>query len=378
MSEIGQLESIEQVPPERWDALVDGSGFYQSHGWLRGQQRPEIATAGYLTVEESDPGTGQQRLTAAAPYYRYPAGRAPQLPAVAEGLRVLRVGTRTGYHNDFLLDPDPVTARAALADLIAALAEQAAADGCDALLFDHLTTGSLQQLAGLHPVRAQLRTAEAVIHNPGGTFASYRELLGRNARKRDYEIRRFAASGLRLATAPLSTCIDELAPLLAQTADRYDAALAEAEIRAYLTAQAAALDERSTVFRCLTEDGTAIGGSVLFTWRDTLYARVAGFDYARTRGAFEYFNAVCYGPVHHMERTGATALHLGPSALEAKVRRGAALHPLWAALVPLPLVRASGLHRDEAADRALADELRQTAGGGMDDKEWHLDAVAPQ
>ncbi len=51
------------------------------------------------------------------------------------------------------------------------------------------------------------------MHNDGGTFESYRELLGRNVRKREYEIRRFADSGLRVETAPLSACVDEFAPL---------------------------------------------------------------------------------------------------------------------------------------------------------------------
>ncbi|MFG3038964.1 GNAT family N-acetyltransferase [Streptomyces sp. NPDC048330] len=372
MADVTHLDSIADIGRDVWDGLVPGSCFYQSHAWLRGQERPDFATAGYVTVE--DGGT----LVAATPYYDFPDRNAPALPAVAEGHRVLRVGTRTGYHNEFLLCPDPESARGALADLVAGTGEKAAELGCDALLFDCLTTDSLRLLAGIHPVRAQLRAAEAVLRNEGGTFESYRDKLGRVVVKRDYEMRRFERSGLRLETAPLSACVDEFAPLVGQTMDRYNASLDPAEIHAFLSIQARCLDELSTVFRCVDEEGTLVGANLCFAWRDTFYARVAGFDYTRTRKAFEYFNAVYYEPLRHMERTGMTSLHLGLSALEAKVRRGASLYPVWAAVVPLPLAAAPGLRRDEAADRKLADTLLAEGGGGADAADWDFASLGPE
>ncbi|MFE2568253.1 hypothetical protein [Streptomyces mirabilis] len=45
------FETIDDIGREAWDALAPGSCFYQSHAWLRGQERPEFATPGYLTVE---------------------------------------------------------------------------------------------------------------------------------------------------------------------------------------------------------------------------------------------------------------------------------------------------------------------------------------
>ncbi|MDF3293264.1 GNAT family N-acetyltransferase [Streptomyces silvisoli] len=372
MPDVKHRESISDIDSHAWDALVPGSCFYQSHAWLRGQERPDFATAGYLTVEADG------ELLAATPYYDFPARNAPPLPDVAKDHTVLRIGTRTGYHNEFLLSKDPGTAREAFGSLVAGAAEKAAALGCDALLFDFLTTDSLRLLASRCEVRAQLRIAEAVVHNDGGTFASYRRLLGRSVRKSCvYEIRRFANSGLRLETAPLSECVDELARLVGQTMDRHNASLDPAEIHAYLTVQARCLDELSTVFRCLDEGGTPVGGNLCFAWRDTFYARVAGFDYARTRSAFEYFNAMYYEPLHHMERSGMTTLHLGTSTLRAKVLRGASLHPLWAAVVPLPLTTGAGLRRDAVADQAFADTVRAEAGGGMYDQEWDLTTVTP-
>ncbi len=104
-------------------------------------------------------------LLAATPSYDFPAENAPPLPPVAADHKVLRVGTRTGYHNEFLLAGAESEQRSALTELVEGLADHAAGLGRDALLFDFLTTDSLRLLAGLFPVRAQLRSAEAVVHN---------------------------------------------------------------------------------------------------------------------------------------------------------------------------------------------------------------------
>lgn len=363
MTETRHLASIGDIERGTWDSLVPASCFYQSHGWLGGQERPDFATATYTVVSSGS------RLLAATPSYDFPAENAPPLPPVAADREVLRVGTRTGYHNEFLLAGTEAEQRDALAELVEGLADHAARLGRDALLFDFLTTDSLRLLAGLFPVRAQLRSAEAVVHNEEGTFESYRRLLGRNVRKRDYEVRKFEQAGLRLETAPLSECVDELAPLIGQTMDRYDASLDLAEIRTFLTVQAEHLDGLSTVFRVVDEDGGLVGGHVSFAWREMLYARVAGFDYTRTRDAYEYFNAVYYGPLRHMEQHGLGALHLGLSAVEAKVRRGARLHPVWAAVLPLPLVRGAAISDPRRRRRPGPGRLGAGRGGRRDGRE---------
>lgn len=369
MSDIRCPGGIEEIDRAAWDSLVPTTGFYQSYDWLRGQQRAAIASPVYVCVENDGV------LVAATPAYEFPPIAAPQLPGVAEDRNALRIGTRTGYHNEFLVKSDHPGDH--LGELVEATAAVAAERGYDALLFDFLTTDSLRRIAALFPVKAQLRSAEAVVHNTGGTFESYRKLLGQNVRKRDYEVRRFASAGLRIEKTPLSECVDEFAPLIAQTMDRYSSPLALDEIRAFLGEQARHLDRSSVVFRCLDETDRLIGGNVCFSWRDALYARVAGFDYTRTRNAFEYFNAVYYDPMRYMEAEGLTSLHLGLSAFEAKVRRGASLHPLWSCVVDLPLTRGAALRRDLLADAALAEGLRKEAGGGMDAAEWDLRSLAP-
>ncbi|WP_326770621.1 GNAT family N-acetyltransferase (plasmid) [Streptomyces sp. NBC_01591] len=372
MSDARVVHRIEDIAPQAWDALVSDTGFYESHGWLRGQQRPEFAAPAYLCLERDG------ALVAAVPTYEFPPENAPPLPAVAAGRKVLRVGTRTGYHNEFLVDESAGTAedrRQLVAELLEFTAEYAAGRGYDTLLFDCLTTDSLRTVTGLFPARAQLRTAEAVVHNEGGTFASYRKMLGRNVLNRDKEMRRFEKAGLRLETGPLSQSVDELAPLIGQTMDRYGAGLDLGEIRTFLSEQARALDADSVVFRCVDESGRLLGGNVSFVWRDSLYFRVAGFDYDRTGKANEYFNAVFYGPVKYMEQEGLKTLHVGLASLEAKVRRGASLHPIWSCAVDLPLTRGVKVDRDLRADLALMDSVREEAGAGMDAGEWDMEAA---
>ncbi|MGW1504900.1 hypothetical protein ACWCQW_41585 [Streptomyces mirabilis] len=65
------FETIDDIGREARDALAPGSCFYQSHAWLRGQERPEFATPGHLTVEAD----GQ--LLAGTPYYDFPPENAP-------------------------------------------------------------------------------------------------------------------------------------------------------------------------------------------------------------------------------------------------------------------------------------------------------------
>ncbi|MFD4668830.1 GNAT family N-acetyltransferase [Lentzea sp. NPDC058450] len=363
--------SLDEVNARAWDSLVRPLGFYASHDWLRSQERSAAATVTYVLVEQDGD------LVAAAPVYEFAAFAEPAAPASAGTARLLRAGPRTGYHNQLLVRAeDERAAGEQAAALVRALADLAAERGRDAILFDHLTTADLALLDGGVEARAALRGAEGAIHNDGGTFESYVRLLGRNARKKEYEWRRFADAGFRVDVVRLSECVDEVVPLIASTGNRYDAGLPEEEIRRYLSEQARCADDASAVFRCFDADGRLVGCSVCFRWQDTLYARVAGFDYTGLRDAFEYFNTVYYEPLRYMEIHGLRTLHLGVASLEAKVRRGAAAHPQWACVIPVPLTPGVLRAHDATADRALADSIAQGAASGMHDHEWSADAFS--
>ncbi len=115
MPDVRHFETIDDIDREAWDALAPGSRFYQSHAWLRGQERPSSpprVTSPSRPTADSSPG----RRSAT------PSESAPPLPDVSEGHTVLRLGTRTGYHNEFLLPKDPGTAEEALDALVAGAA----------------------------------------------------------------------------------------------------------------------------------------------------------------------------------------------------------------------------------------------------------------
>jgi hypothetical protein len=87
------------------------------------------------------------------------------------------------------------------------------------------------------------------------------------------------------------------------------------------------------LFRCRA-GGTdrLVGLALAYRWRDTLYLRSVGFDYAALRDAYEYFNLVYYEPIRWAAGNGVRKMHFGVEAYDAKVRRGAVLQPLWAVL----------------------------------------------
>lgn len=356
MIRASQVSDLGMIDAEEWDALVGPLGFYGSYDWLRSQQRSVAATATYVLLEQDG------RLIAAALVYDFAPGWEPTAPEAAGSARVLRAGPRTGYHNQLLVcGEDMDTRRARAAALIEALGELATRRGREALLFDHLTAADLGLLQGGFGARVQLRGAEGLIRIEGGTLDSYIRSFGHHARHRRAEQRRFAQAGFRVEVARLSECIDEAIPLIASTGSRYDADLPEDAIRDYLSEQARYVNDVSVVFRCLDPDGYLVGCAVYFVWRGTLYGRVAGFSYPQLRDAFEYFNTVFYEPVRYMERHNLDTLHVGTGSLDAKVRRGARLHSLWACVIPLPVRPCPMRPHDDATGRALAE----SAGNAM-------------
>jgi hypothetical protein len=62
--------------------------------------------------------------------------------------------------------------------------------------------------------------------------------------------------------------------------------------------------------------------------------RCVGFDYDRCGDRGEYFNVLFYAPIAHAAAAGLAALDLGVEALDAKLLRGCAAHPIWTVLAP--------------------------------------------
>jgi uncharacterized protein len=317
-----RLASIDEVGVAEWDALAGDDGFHVSHAWLRlvESQVPAeyvVATAG-------------GRVVAALPLYRvahepnawYDPRRLAALVGADEP--VVLAGSRAGYRS---------TPLAVGPSELAATLDEAQASIEGPLVFPFLTSRALAALAAVAPVTAVLDTVEAELEDCGDGFESYLARLRRDRRNKVRRERRaFRESGLRTAVRGLDECRSELAPLLANVQRRYDQPADAAALAALLEAESAHLADRSAVFTGEDAEGL-VAAFLTYRWGSGLFGRLAGFDYDRLPGAFEYFNVSVYEPVAYLAEHGLRSLHLGIGSWQAKAFRGATIRPLWTALV---------------------------------------------
>jgi uncharacterized protein len=317
-----RLASVDEVDAAEWDALAGDEGFYVSHAWLRfveSQVPVEYAVA-----------TSGGRVVAALPLYRvaheanawYDPRRLAALVGADEP--VVLAGSRAGYRSTLL---------AAGPDELAAMLEQALTPVAEALVFPFLTSRALAALAAVAPVTAALDTVEAGLTDCGDGFDDYVARLRRDRRNKVRRERRaFRESDLRVGVRRLDECRRELAPLLANVQHRYDQPADAAVLAGLLEAESAALAGRSAVFTG-EDDGGIVAAFLAYRFGSGLFGRLAGFDYDRLPGVFEYFNLAVYEPVAYLEEHRLRKLHLGVGSWQAKAFRGATIRPLWTALV---------------------------------------------
>lgn len=323
------VTSSRMPPAEHWNALSGTDSFYLSHDWLRFAARGTDAR--YLTVSAGGDLLGALPLYPTADesnvYYRLDhvlGGRFAGSHTLA--------ASRRGYVNDLLLHPalDEQRAGAVLDAVVAAVRAENAA-----LLY--LTTSAAAALmradSGLRPL---LISADTSISVPDGGFAAYVTGLGsRRAYTVRKELRIFQEAGYETAVVSLGDVWHEAGPLVANVQQRYGHDESAEECRQSLQAQAEALGRYSVVFTA-RRGGTLVAMSLGYVWRDTLHARLVGFDYDALRGAREYFTLLCYEPMRWAAANGLRHLHLGRESYPAKLLRGAQARPLWA-VAPMPV-----------------------------------------
>jgi predicted N-acyltransferase len=351
--------SLASVDAERWDELAGDSGFYLSYDWLR--------------FVEGDPGTSVEYLlgrrghvvVGALPLYdvreeansRYQPQRFTDL--FRQRGRLLVAGARTAYRSTLLVDWTlPPDIRQTIVELLLRRALERAQDcGFHGVVMPFLTTEALIPLIRGRRVVATLDAVEAQIEDYGGSFAQYTERLSPSRRHRVRRERRiFTESGWSTTTQQLGDCAPTLARLLLNVNRKYGHSASLQVLREFLERQAEFVGWRSVVFSCEDKHGIA-GAALYYSFRNTMYGRLVGFDYGRLRNAFEYFNLAYYEPIVALAPQGPCALHLGIGSWEAKARRGATIRPLWTAFVPLDTDTTGGgleLLRPEAVEEWLA------------------------
>jgi predicted N-acyltransferase len=327
--------TLDRVDPAAWDALAGGN-VYLSHAWLRGFA--DAAAEEALAVVEDEGG----RLVGGVPLSVLPGpNENPRYDAFelcgappddrSRWLPQLVAGGRSGYAGALLRSD---TQAAAL--LVAAIAAHAA--DCGSACAPYLTRDDAELVAaGLGRANAVVfGGARARLEVEWPDFDGYVASLPASRRsivRRD--LRAFEKGGLSIRTEGLAGRVGELAPLLSNVRRRHGVwGESVAACERYLGACAApGLVERSVVFLC-EEGGRTIAFALAYHFGDTLTMRCVGFDYDRCGDRGEYFNVLFYAPIAHAAAAGLAALDLGVEALDAKLLRGCAAHPIWTVLAP--------------------------------------------
>jgi uncharacterized protein len=373
MTELVQVTDRLAGVPGDWDGLVGDDGFYLCRDWLRFVESEPGTRARYLFSAESGALRGALPLYRGedAPNVRYQPAHFHEFLGV-DGTFLL-AGSSRGYRSTLLLPPtDRVGALSrsgVLGELLAAAAAIAKEDGYAGVILPFLPTRALLEVARTVPVRAAYDVAEAELSGVGGGIDTYLQNAdGKIRTKVRGDRARFAAAGWHIRTCTLDECWRDAAGLLANLEHKHghtsrDLGMLEQSV----ARQARVLGPRSVVFICEDEAGIA-GISWGYRWRSTLFTRAAGFDYSRLRDGREYFNVGIYAPIEYSQQAGIERLHLGIGSWEAKAYRGAAMAPLWSAVILSGAEPRLELVGSKRARQALADF--RGSGVAVDAAQW--------
>lgn len=366
---IGRVSSLHDLPSGEWEELTRGLGLFLSRPYLLAIEEATATRPMYLLARDAGgqlvgglpcylwDGSPDPGMDTYEPYRMGARWRLSRRAREALWRPTLVVGSRSGYQTPLAicgghhLDRGRVVAR--LAREVALLAEGLGAQSVGWMWLR--PTAASQLLPNLR------RSEDLVLAGPScsipirwSSFDGYlRHLSSQRRRSARREAALFSASGMTIERAHLSECLEEVAPLGASLQLRYGHQVSAAELAKELSAQARHLDQESVVLLC-RRDGRLVAFTLLYRWDDTLYARLAGFDYEQVAGSAAYFNLAFYEPVQLAIETGATSLHLGMASWKPKAFRGAVFEPQWIVVWPPP--RISGAWRRAAKREAAQGE----------------------
>ncbi|HUY57183.1 MAG TPA: GNAT family N-acetyltransferase [Candidatus Micrarchaeaceae archaeon] len=347
-------DSLAQVGRAEWDAVSAQCSLFLSYPFLASVEESSPTPCSYLLLRDPD-GV----LVAGLPIYRWNGSRDPGLdhyePFQAGArwilgprarpepwLPTLLAGTRAGYATEFAVRAREGNQRAEIiAQLLRSAARLAEVSGAASLGVMWLTSAAAREALGciLRPEYLVLAAPNCAIEVEWDSFEGYLAQLSWSRRRSVRRERdRFRRSGLRVEMVELSSCIDEVAPLAAQLQRKYGHQTSSREIAGQLQAQARHLNSESRVILCRRQS-QLVGFSLLYRWRGSLYARLAGFDYAAASGSDAYFNLAFYLPIQLALDERSDRIELGMATWQAKTLRGASLDPAWTLVCPPVRVR---------------------------------------
>jgi predicted N-acyltransferase len=328
--------SVSAVDPAEWDVLAGPYGYYLSHQWIRFVEADPSARAEYLLVRQDG------RLVAALPVYDVAAEQNDfyRPGNLADGRwrgHYLIAGARRAYANGLLVHPaleaaERIQAAELLLRTLAGRVRRHDAAGALFLYMPTAAAGEVQQATGAIAARGLplLAAADSHLDAPGSDIGDYLASLPTSHRRRRLarEITVFSGAGYEVSQESPRDSWREAGALLGNLQRRYGHEGTDEVWQAIVGRQAEYLGDRGVLFACRSR-GRLVAFSLGYPFLDTLYMRMAGFDYAQLRNAFEYFNLAIYLPLRYVYAHGMRRIHLGMESYDAKIRRGAVLTPLW-------------------------------------------------
>jgi predicted N-acyltransferase len=377
--------SLTEVDRREWDQISQECGLYLSYPFLLAVEESEATPASYLLLRD-----GKGSLVAGLPVYRWDGSPDPGLDhyePFGSGARwvlsrrarprpwlpTLLVGSRAGYSTEFAVHPDwSQTRGSVVARLLAGAAELAEATGSASLGVMWLTSAAARETYPClqRPEYLIMAGPNCAIQIGWESFEQYLAHLSHSRRHSALrELSRFQESGLEIEVSDLRSCLAELPALAARLQAKYGHASTESEIAAQLEAQARHLNSESRVLLCRRQ-GRLVAFSLFYRWRDRLYGRLAGFDYAATAGTDAYFNLAFYIPLQLALDENVRQLKLGMASWKAKAMRGASFDPAWTLTCPPAPVRGAFAR---AARRQGDGDAEWWARQFPDRVDWHRD-----
>ncbi|GHB29011.1 hypothetical protein GCM10010306_021840 [Streptomyces umbrinus] len=331
------------ISAHEWNALVSPGGFYSSHAWVAGLAHAHgpspvlsATSAGRLegvvptwTNADSTGLFSLEEMTRA-------------LPGVVSA-DYLWLGTKRSTANMATITRNPAKRARTLRALLEHARHLAARKGLKGVLWPYLSGPSAQEIASSHPLaHAVLHSADAVVKVPSDGMAGLESSVSSKERmkwRRERRIFRSSCSSVEWTSLSPDVC-ERVAPLLANTRDKYGSPGGTAWMRRTLSGQLSSGVARNA-FVALARRGNDVTAAALFYGHgDWLYGRYWGASHAAPD--YAYFALTHYEAVDFAAQHGFRRLHLSVPASKSKTSRGAALTPLALVAVPSGAISVEG------------------------------------
>lgn len=326
------VDSLDGLSSAEWNNLAGPADLYSSHEWLRAVEDDSPDSCQYLLIRDDE------AIVAGLPLYfvsddadppYLPANHFPGLPTAS---RYCLAGSRNGYRNSPLwaANLSGQDRNRALRLLFDALDDVLAAAQVDAAYLMFLTGDGLDAVekAGAASTKLLAGVADTWIDPVGTSLDDYLASMTRNRRKAiGKEIIRFARAGLTVTVEDPREWVDRIVGMTDQVYRKYGREVSGQQLRSRLARQFAVLGNAARLFVC-RHHGEPIGLTLSYVWREYLYLRSLGMNYARLPGVYEYFNLTIYEPLRYCYSAGLRGIHLGAGSPHAKAARGARIEPL--------------------------------------------------